>query len=106
MLWLRHRTVREGVRDAHSLELETAAELGLPGLLLLGALLGGVGWAAAVALRRHGAAVAGPSAALAAWTAHSAIDWDWELPALTLVALLLAGAVIAAAEATDARPVR
>ena len=43
VLWLRHRTVREGVRDAHSLELETAAELGVIGLLLLGAFLGGVG---------------------------------------------------------------
>ena len=35
-------TVHEVVRDAHSLELETAAELGLVGLALLGLLLGGV----------------------------------------------------------------
>jgi hypothetical protein len=29
------------------------------------------------------------------WTAHSAIDWDWEMPALTLVAALLAGIALA-----------
>src|SRR3712207_7438409 len=26
---------------------------------------------------------AGPTAGLAVWAAHSAIDWDWEVPALT-----------------------
>jgi hypothetical protein len=51
-----------------------------------------------VALRRDPAAVAGPVAALVAWTAHSALDWDWEMPALTLVAILLAGVVIARAD--------
>ena len=35
VLWLKERTVPEAVRDAHSLELETAAELGLVGLALL-----------------------------------------------------------------------
>jgi hypothetical protein len=33
------------------------------------------------------------------WAAHSALDWDWELPAgATLSAILLAGVVIALAE--------
>ena len=93
-----HRTHAESVRDAHSLYLETAAELGLVGLAALLALLGGV----AAAARRARAPAA--TAALAAWAVHAGVDWDWELPALTLVAVLLAGRVIAAAEPEPERP--
>jgi O-Antigen ligase len=90
-IWLEERDVPERVLDAHSLELETAAELGLVGLALLALFLIGV----AAAARRAGEA--GPAAALAVYAAHSAIDWDWELPALTLVAIVLAGSALAAA---------
>jgi hypothetical protein len=107
VLWLRDRTVPEVVRDAHSLWLETAAELGLVGLLLLAAFAGGVAWSAVLARRRDAARVAGPAAALAVWAAHSAIDWDWELPGgPTLTALVLAGLLIALADPTDERPAR
>jgi O-antigen ligase len=107
VLWLRDRTVPEVVRDAHSIWLETAAELGLVGLLLLAGFAGGVGWSAALARRRHAARLAGPAAALSVWAAHSAIDWDWELPGgPTLTAIVLAGLVIALADATDERPAR
>jgi hypothetical protein len=98
VLWLRHRTVPEAVRDAHSLELETAAELGLVGLVFLSLLLGGVAASTVLARRRDAAAAAGPAAVLAAGAAHSAVDWDWEMPALTLVAVLLAGLLLARAE--------
>ena len=37
---------------------------------------------------------AGPAAALATWGLHASLDWDWELPALTLVAVSLAGLVL------------
>ena len=37
-------------------------------------------------------------AALAAFALHAGLDWDWELPALSLVAILLAARVIAAQE--------
>ena len=50
-------------------------------------------------LRVDPALVAGPGAALAVWTLHSAIDWDWEMPALTLVGVILAGLLVAAQEA-------
>jgi O-antigen ligase len=107
VLWLRERTVPEVVRDAHSIWLETAAELGLVGLLLLGAFAGGIAWSAVIAHRRDPARLAGPAAALAVWAAHSAIDWDWELPGgPTLTAIVLAGLVIALADATDERPAR
>ena len=93
--WLRHRHIDETVRDAHSLELETFAELGLVGVALLAALLGGVGLSARAAHRLDPALAAGPAAALTAWAFHSAIDWDWEMPALTLVAIVLGGALLA-----------
>ena len=93
--WLQHRDVDENVRDAHSLELETFAELGLVGVALLAALLGGVALSARAAHRIDPVLAAGPAAALTAWAFHSAIDWDWEMPALTLVAVVLAGALLA-----------
>jgi O-Antigen ligase len=93
--WLEHRDVDENVRDAHSLELETFAELGLVGVALLAALLGAVALSARAAHRVDPALAAGPAAALTAWAFHSAIDWDWEMPALTLVAVVLAGALLA-----------
>jgi O-Antigen ligase len=96
--WLRERDVPDVVRDAHSLELETAAELGIVGLALLALMLGGVVAGAVVALRRTPAAAIGPVAALTVWAAHSALDWDWEMPALTLVAVLLAGMLLAATD--------
>jgi hypothetical protein len=94
--WLQHRKVSETVRDAHSLELETFAELGLVGVALLAALLGGVALSARAAHRADPTLAAGAAAALAAWAFHSAIDWDWEMPALTLVAVVLAGALLTA----------
>jgi hypothetical protein len=35
---------------------------------------------------------------LALWGTHSALDWDWQMPALTLAPLVLAGLTIASAE--------
>ncbi len=96
--WLRERTIREAVKDAHSLEVEIAAELGLVGLLALIALVAGAAAAARRALRHHPAAAAGASAALLAWFLHASIDWDWQLPAVTLPAIVLAGTLIALAE--------
>jgi O-antigen ligase len=93
--WLRERDVREGAVDAHSLYLETAAELGIVGLLLLGAFVVGVAVCARRLTLRDAALAAGPCAALAVLALHAGIDWDWELPALSLPGLLLAGAVIA-----------
>jgi len=90
--WLRERNLRESVRDVHSLYLETAAELGLAGLAFLLVMLAGV-----VAAARR-AAMPTATAACAAWALHAGLDWDWEMPALTLVALLLAAALCAAAE--------
>ena len=96
--WLRERPIPEAVRDVHSLELEMAAELGLVGLLAFGLMLGGIAAAARTALRRDPVLAAGWCAAAVAWLLHASIDWDWQLPAVTLAAIVLAGALVALAE--------
>ncbi|MBI5103620.1 MAG: O-antigen ligase family protein [Solirubrobacterales bacterium] len=93
--WLRERDERKPARDAHSLELETLAELGLLGAAFLVLFGAGLALAARDVVRGDPALAAGPVAALAAYAFHASIDWDWEVPALTLVAVLLAGLLIA-----------
>jgi uncharacterized membrane protein YhaH (DUF805 family) len=100
--WLQWRTIREGAQDAHSLELQTLAELGIVGLALLLTFFIGV----ALAVRRvvrSGLPCAATVGALVAYLVHSPLDWDWQMPAVTLIAIVLCGAMLAAAE--DARPV-
>jgi hypothetical protein len=97
--WLRERPPgSSGAVDAHSLYVETAAELGLVGLAALGLFLGAVAACAPRALRHDPVLATGPAAALAAYAFHAGIDWDWEMPALTLVAVLLAAVVVAASD--------
>lgn len=100
-LWLRYRNTNERVRVAHSLYVETLAELGLVGFALLLACFGGIAGAARLSYLRRPDIVAGPIAALVIFAVHTAVDWDWEMPALTLVAVALAGFVIAAADKDD-----
>ena len=88
--WLRERPFPEAARDAHSLYIETAAELGLLGLLALLLVFSGVILAAVRACSANRAAAAGPVAIMAAWALHAGLDWDWELPAVSLIALACA----------------
>jgi hypothetical protein len=96
--WLRDRTIGDFAQDAHSLELQTLAELGLIGVALLGTFVGGVVVAAARARVRDPVRAAAPIAGAVTYLAHSPLDWDWQLPAVTIVALVLAGALIALAD--------
>jgi O-Antigen ligase len=97
--WLRERSFPEAVRDTHSIEVEMAAELGIVGLLAFGLMVVGVAAAARRGLRRDPAMAAGWCAALLAWFLHASIDWDWQLPAVTLPAVALAGALVALSDA-------
>ena len=90
--WLQHRPIPHKVVDAHSLYLETLAELGVAGGLLLAIALA-VPVAAAWQLRRHPLAAV-LLAPLFAYLVHAAVDWDWELPAVTLAALFCATALV------------
>jgi O-Antigen ligase len=92
--WLSDRRASFEARDAHNLYLETLAELGPVGLglLLLCLLL------PFYAVARHRNALsAGAFAAFAAYLAHAAIDWDWELSGVTATALLCGATVVVAA---------
>jgi hypothetical protein len=95
VVWRDERRVDVGATDVHSLVLEQAAELGLPGLLLLGLFLGAIAVAARRALRSGEPLAAGACAVCVAWLLHAAIDWDWQIPAVTLPALVLAAALLA-----------
>jgi O-Antigen ligase len=100
--WRKQRDRVDESADAHSLYVETAAELGVIGLGALLLFLGGVAAAAVRLYRRYPGAATGPAAGLAAWAVHAGLDWNWEMPAVTLQALLLAAAVVAWSEAGDA----
>jgi O-antigen ligase len=96
--WLRYRSVSESARDAHSLFFQTAAELGLVGLSLLAVFLGGIALAAREANARAPDLAAGSIAGFVAYVAHAPLDWDWQMPAVTLMGVLLAGTLLALAD--------
>jgi hypothetical protein len=81
--WARHATVALFVRNPHSLPLQQASELGIPGLLLFCGFLVALGIAA---VRRLRAGLAGDVGVLLAVVATGAIgaavDWTWEIPAV------------------------
>ena len=87
LAWLEEQPVPIFVRDAHSLYLETLAELGLVGLGLLVLAL-----VPALVGASRGASPAA-AAAYVAFLVHAGLDWDWEMPAVT-AAGLLCGAVL------------
>jgi O-Antigen ligase len=103
--WFEHRRIPMNVQDAHNLYLETLAELGPLGLGLLLAAL-------AVPLAAIRRARQSPLASLAAGTyvaflLHAAVDWDWEMPAVTLTGLFCGLVLIAAARRdAEARELR
>ena len=97
--WLQERPVPSYARDAHNLYLETLAELGPLGLaLLLLALATPV-----LTLRRRVRHPATPAAgaAYAAFLVHAALDWDWEIPAVTLVGLACGGSLLVLARPAE-----
>ncbi|MGN6379243.1 MAG: O-antigen ligase family protein [Gaiellales bacterium] len=90
--WLAHRSQPDFVVDAHSLYLETLGEEGLIGLaalllLLTPALVG------AVRLRRE-PCVPIAAGAYVAFLVHAAVDWDWEVTAVTTVGLVAGMAIL------------
>ena len=91
--WREHRAVETEVRDAHSLYVETLSELGPVGLVLVLAVIA-VPLGAAV--RRRGDAVGAAAAAgFSVFAFHAGLDWDWEMPVVTLVGIACAALVLA-----------
>jgi hypothetical protein len=93
--WNRWRSSDFPAQNAHNLYLETLAELGPPGLVLLVVALG-LPLLAARRVRGH-PAVTAASAGFGAFAVHSAVDWDFQLVAVTVAGLILGGAVLVAA---------
>jgi O-antigen ligase len=97
--WLRERLLPQPARDAHSLYLETLAELGPLGFALLLVALGAPVAAAVRTWRDPLTPVA--LAPYAAYLVHGAQDWDWELPAATVPALVCALTLLLASRRRD-----
>ena len=88
-------------RDAHNLYLETLAELGPIGLAILAAVML-VALAACVAARRS-PLVPIAFGAFVAYAVHAGVDWDWELPAVTLAAFIVGTLGLVALRTGEAR---
>lgn len=104
--WSRNGEDPRLVRDAHSLYLETAAELGLVGLALLLVFMTGLArstlrtWRSRRSSRGAGAAAAAIGA-FAVFAISAAADWMWELTAVAAVAM--GAAAIAACARSERR---
>lgn len=88
--WVRERDVPQQTEEAHSLYVETLAELGPLGLALVLAV-----FAIPLATARRPELAAG----VAVYAVGVTVDFDWELAAVTVPAI-----VIAALAVTDVRP--
>lgn len=92
----RYRTRQEYVVDAHSLYLQSLAELGIVGFALILVVVLGILGGLASRIRGPGRALhAAVFAACLAWAIHQAFDWDWQMPAVTLGVFILAGLALA-----------
>ena len=99
--WLRYRTVDSFARDAHSLYVETLAELGPLGLALV---LAALAMPFAGVRRRLEPLAAAAGGGYVAFVVHLAVDWDWELPAVTLAGVTCGAALLVGTRNEAGRP--
>ena len=101
--WARERPTGFDIIDAHSLYLETLAELGLVGMVLLAIALvlilaAVLRWARGRTRALHTCL----ALMVGVWLVHAGIDWDWEMPVVTLWLFAIGGLALARpAEAGD-----
>jgi hypothetical protein len=94
--YFRYRNTTEYVTDAHSLYLQSLAELGLVGLASIVLVVLGILGGLATRIRGPGRALyAALFATALAWAVHQAFDWDWQMPAVTLGVFMLSGLALA-----------
>jgi hypothetical protein len=100
---LPHATSANYVVNAHSLYIETLAEVGLVGLVLLvGFFVLVIGVSVRRASRGEGGArirLAGVAAACVAFCVSAAFDWTWQVPVLPIAFMFLAGCALAPSRA-------
>lgn len=97
--WGRDGDLGDTIRDAHSLYMQTLAELGIVGLLLLIGFLVLIPVAAARALRSARGSVEQPAVAAAlsgclAFCLTATFDWVWQVPVLSAVLMMLAALLL------------
>ena len=80
------------MRDAHGLYIETLAELGPVGLAVL--LLVFITPLTTLRFARRHPLVPPVAGAYVAYLVHTGVDWDWELPAVTLAGLLCGASIL------------
>ena len=95
-VWDKGRVSTHHVENAHSLYIEVLGELGIVGLVLLviaiGLILGAFAFRARGPDRPLFAALL---AAGLAWAVHAGVDWDWQMPAVTIWFFAFGGAALA-----------
>jgi len=96
--YFRDRRQPDPVRQPHSLPLQLLGELGVAGGLGLLLLLAGV----VLGVRQRLRAgvddlwlLSGAAGICTAWVVQGSVDWLWQLPSLTVAALLAAGVLLA-----------
>jgi len=100
LVHLRYRTEPLGVRQPHNVELQWLSETGIVGFVLA---LGGIGALFVAAAQRVRAMSHGRErdlavallAAAAGWLVHGVVDWDWDIPGVTLPPLIFLGLLAA-----------
>ena len=95
--YFRYRAEPLYVADAHSLYLQSLAELGVVGFALIVVVVLAIahGPCDAASAARGRALYAALFAIALAWAVHQAFDWDWQMPAVTLGVFILAGCALA-----------
>src|SRR5215218_4096952 len=96
-----YRQVELGVTQPHNMPLQFLAETGIVGTLLVSGALGFLLFCALDRLRAMpngherdlGASL---FAAAAAWLGHGLVDWNWDIPGVTVPVLLFLGVLAAA----------
>jgi hypothetical protein len=94
--WAQYRIDNSFVVDAHSLYIETLDELGVVGFVLLGGVIVAVLVRAASQSRGPGRPLyAAAFTVMLLWALHAGIDWDWEMPVVTVPFFALGGFMLA-----------
>ena len=101
--WLQHNSLKSASEFAHSLYLESLAELGIVGLLLIAAaVLTAVVGAVRSALALASTEIAAAAACGVAFFVAGAYDWVWQLAGIAVVGVGMLGVALGALPATRA----